>query len=348
MKPHRHAAALAALCALGLSTLPADAQTRQLKALGQPGATGLIQEEKEKPFFENFAERTGLDVETSFQTLDQTGIDGAEELRILKGGLFDVISLRLQQVSRDAPVLLGLDLVGLNTSYELARQTMDEFGPVVDERLQEQFNAKLLGLWPFGPQVLFCEPEIGGLADLEGLKVRTYDQDLAGFVSSLGGTPVPIGFSDTYQSLARGVVDCAVTGPSSANSAAWPEVTSYVMPLPFQIAVQGYGMNLDTWNSFSEEEQAKIQAAFDELVDEIWTYSEELYDDALRCNAGETPCELNTPYDLTQVEVSQSDIDLVKSGLTERSFPTWAELCDQTFPECSQRWRETVGQRLDM
>lgn len=51
-----------------------------------------------------------------------------------------------------------------------------------------------------------------------------------------------------HQSLARGVVDCAITGPSSANSASWPEVTTHVLPVAFQVAIQGYGMNLDTWN----------------------------------------------------------------------------------------------------
>ena len=124
----------------------AVAQTRTLKVLGQPGATGEIQKNKEGPFFQNFADNTGLDVNANFQTLDQTGVKGAEELRILKSGLFDIISLRLQQVSRDAPAIMGLDLVGLNTDYDNARETMNEFGPVVDKQLQENFNTKLLGL----------------------------------------------------------------------------------------------------------------------------------------------------------------------------------------------------------
>ena len=186
---------------------------------------------------------------------------------------------------------------------------MDEFAPAVDARLQERFDTKLLGLWPFGPQVLFCKPEIASLADIEGYKVRTYDQNLANFVSSLGATPVPLGFADVHQSLARGVVDCAITGPSSANSAAWPEVTTHVLPIAVQIAVQGYGMNLDVWNSFDADEQASIQGAFDKLTAEIWDYSEELFDDAMRCNVGETPCELNEPYELTEVvAVSEADI----------------------------------------
>ncbi|MFK7889822.1 MAG: hypothetical protein AB8B63_03320 [Granulosicoccus sp.] len=46
--------------------------------------------------------------------MDVTGIKDTEQLRILKDGLFDIVSLRLRQVSRDEPTILGLDLVGLN------------------------------------------------------------------------------------------------------------------------------------------------------------------------------------------------------------------------------------------
>ena len=333
---------------LGASLLasPVASQTVKLKALGQPGATGMIQKNLEGPFFAELAERTGLDLDVSFQTLDQTGIKGAEELRILKSGLFDIISLRVQQVSRDEPILLGLDLVGQNPTFAEGRKSMAEFSPAVDKRLQAKFNTKLLGLWPFGPQVLFCNAEIGSLADVKGLKVRTYDQNLSNFISSVGGTPVPLGFSDVHQSLARGVVDCAITGPSSANSASWPEVTTHVLPLAFQIAVQGYGMNLDVWNKFSADDQAALQKAFDDHTDDIWAYSEELFDDAMRCNVGETPCELNKPYKLTNVPVSDADIATVQNAVKDLSFPTWAEVCDKKDPTCSADWKATVGARF--
>lgn len=340
--------AATALIASSLLTTASFAETVELKVLGQPGATGLIQQNREAPFFAEFAEKTGLDVSVNFQTMDATGIKGAEQLRILKSGLFDIISLRLQQVSRDEPTILGLDLVGLNPTYEAGKKTVEEFLPVLDARLQDQFNTKLLGVWPFGPQVIFCNAEIGKLADLEGKKVRVYDQNLANFISSVGGTPVPLGFPEVHQSIARGVVDCAVTGPSSANSASWPEVTTHVLPLGVQMAIQGYGINLDSWAKFSEEDQGKIQAAFDELNASIWEYSEELFDDAMRCNVGEEPCELNKPYELVNVPVSDGDLALVENAVKELSFPSWAELCDAANPTCSEDWKKTVGARLGL
>lgn len=335
-----------AASALIAATATAQAETYQLKALGQPVATGLIQKNVEQPFFENFAEKTGIDATVDYKPLDVTGIKDTEQLRILKAGLFDIVSLRMSQVSRDEPTILGLDLVGLNPDYDTGRKTVAAFQDKVDAQLQAKFNTKLLGVWPFGPQVLFCEPEIAQLSDLKGKKVRVYDQNLANFVSSVGGTPVPIGFPDVHQSLARGVVDCAITGPSSANSGGWPEVTNYMLPVAFQLALNGYGINLDTWNKLSEEDQAKLEAGFDTLVEDIWTYSEELFDDAVRCNIGEEPCETVKKYDLKLVEISAADKDIIGNAVTEISFPTWAEVCDKQNASCSADWKAAIDAAL--
>ncbi len=329
---------------LAATTILAGAASAQsLRVMGQPVATGLIQSNIEQPFFENFAEETGLEMSADYQPVDVTGIKDTEQLRILKGGLFDIVSLRLSQVSRDEPTILGLDLVGLNPDYETGMDTVEKFAPAVDAALQEKFNTKLLGVWPFGPQVLFCEPEIASLSDLKGLKVRVYDQNLANFISLVGGTPVPLSFPEVQQSLARGVVDCAITGPSSANSAGWPEVTAYMLPIAFQLAMNGYGINLDTWNAMSAEEQEKLQAGFDSLVADIWSYSEELFVDAVSCNTGGESCETGTKYDLTLVEPSDADVDLIGTAVTDVSFPAWQETCDAVNEGCSAKWLETVG-----
>lgn len=324
----------------------AVAQTYDLKVMGQPIATGLIQKNIEQPFFENFAERTGIDAKVDYKPMDVTGIKDTEQLRVLKAGLFDIISLRMSQVSRDAPTILGLDLVGLNPDYATGRKTVAAFEAIVDEQLQKKFNTKLLGVWPFGPQVLFCKPEITKLTDLKGKKVRVYDQNLAKFVSSVGGTPVPIGFPEVHQSLARGVVDCAITGPSSANSAGWPEVTNYMLPVAFQLALNGYGINLDSWNKFSAEDQQKLEAGFDKLVEEIWVYSKVLFDDAVRCNVGEDPCETVKKYSLKEVPITDEDRKIIQNAVRDVSFPTWAEVCDKVNPTCSSSWKETVGKLI--
>ena len=332
-----------AALALGLVSSPALAQKMEMNVLGQPLATGMIQKNMEQPFFENFSERTGLDIKANYKPIDVTGLKSEETLRVLKNGLFDIVSIRTAQAARDEPFLLGQDLVGLNPDYDMARRVYERYKVYFDERLRERFNAKLLGLWPFGPQVLFCKPEISGLKDIAGKKVRVYDQSLAQFVESLGAIPVAIGFSEAQQALARGVVECAITGASSANSAGWPEVSEYFMPIGFQVGFNGYAINLDTWNKLNEDEQMKLQSAFNGLNADIWIYSEELFEDALRCNVGKEPCTTVTKYNMKDVPVSEADLKLVANAVGETSFPAWSKVCEQSLPGCGDLWKQILG-----
>nr|WP_306268036.1 TRAP transporter substrate-binding protein [Pararhizobium sp. IMCC3301] len=324
------------------------AEPTTFKVLGQPAGSGLIAQNKEKPFFEAMGESTGLDATAQYIPVDVAGVPDSDGLRVLKSGLFDIVSIRGPQVSRDEPSILGLDLIGLNTSFEAGRKHMDAFVGTVDARLQKQFNAKLLGVWPAGPQVVFCKPEINGLEDLKGLKVRVGDQSAANFVSGLGATGVPMPFGEVQQSLTRGVVDCAITGPASANSAGWPEATTTVLPIALQLAVNGYAINLDKWETLSSEDQEKLQASITTLTDDIWAYSEELFIDAMNCNTGQEPCELGKPYNLKAAPVTDADIATVAAAVGKVSLPVWAEQCNAVFPECEKIWRETIGVQLGL
>lgn len=334
---------LAAAAVAAVLAATAQADNLKLRAAGNLVATGLIQQTKEQPFFENFAKNTGLPIDVDYKPMDVLGVKDSDGLRVLKSGLFDIVVLRIAQVSRDEPFFLGPDIVGLSTDYDTARKVVDAYREAFDKRLQERYGGKLLGIYPFGPQTVFCKVAITGLADLKGKKVRVYDQSLAKFIEKLGGIPVTISFGETQQALERGVIDCAITGPSSANSAAWPEVTTHFMPIGFQIALNAYAINLAKWNALPPDQQHKLTAAFRKYEGEVWAYSRELFDDAVRCNVGKEPCRTVKKYALKEVPVKASDEKMIRDGLSSVSFPVWSELCDKSYDKCSATWKQTIG-----
>src|SRR5688500_13342215 len=126
---------VAALACLALA-VPALAQNVKLRVAGNLVATGLIQQTKEQPFFENLAKTTGLPIEVDYKPMDVLGVKDSDGLRILKSGLFDIVTLRIAQVSRDEPFLLGADIVGLNPDYDVARKVVTAYKPEFDKRLQ--------------------------------------------------------------------------------------------------------------------------------------------------------------------------------------------------------------------
>ncbi|MFN4098517.1 MAG: TRAP transporter substrate-binding protein [Pararhodobacter sp.] len=326
----------------------ASADTISFRVLGQPVGSGLIQQQVEQPFFEGLAASSGMDAVFDYLPVDVAGIPDNDGMRVVRTGLFDIVSFRGPQVSRDEPTMLGLDLVGLNPDYASGRAHVEAFLPTVDAAVQSRFNARILGVWPAGPQLIFCVPQISGLSDLNGLKVRVGDQSAAAFVAQFGATGVPMPFGEVQQSLARGVVDCAITGPASANSAGWPEVATTVLPIALQLAMNGYVINLNSWNRLDAEQQAQLQAAMDDLIGQIWTYSEELYQDALNCNTGQQPCEHGIQYSMSVAPVSEADLTAVAGALVGSSLPAWTAQCNAVNGGCEAAWMASVGTQLGL
>lgn len=331
------------LCAFLIGAAPAFAQDKiKLKVMGQPLSGGMIQKNKEQPFFETLAAKTGLPLDIDYKPQDTTGIKDTEQLRILDSGLFDIVSLRMAQISRDEPLTMGFDLVGLNPDFKTARLTTRAYFDTLDKRLQSRYGTKLLSVWPAGPQVLFCKKPIAKLADVKGLKVRVFDQNSAKFFEKLGATPIPLSFGEVHQSLSLGVVDCAITSSLSANSASWPEVSTHVLTIGLQFAMNGYGIGLAAWKKFSPAQQSQLQAAFTALENDIWKYSEDLALDAINCNTGKEPCSLKK-FKLVNVPVTAADVATVQDAMRTVSLPTWEETCEKTAKGCGAEWRKTVG-----
>jgi hypothetical protein len=115
-----------------------------------------------------------------------------------------------------------------------------------------------------------------------------------------------------------------------------------------QIALNGYGITLSSWNRLKPDQQAKLQAAFNELLADIWKYSEELFLDASNCNVGKDPCTTGKKFNLVNVPVTPGDLDIVRKAVREISYPAWAEVCDKSNPTCSADWRKAVGPIIGM
>jgi hypothetical protein len=171
---------------------------------------------------------------------------------------------------------------------------------------------------------------------------------MAKFMEKVGATPVTMAFGEVAQALSLGTIDCAVTGPSSANSAGWPESAKYVYTLGLQVAVQGYGINMNAWKKLPTDQQQKLRASIEGLTTDIWKYSEELWSDGLRCNIGKDPCTTGKKYNMTLVTPTAKDIAFVQSAVREISLPAWSEACDKVNPGCSDNWKKSVGPIIGM
>ena len=146
------------------------------------------------------------------------GLNLADALRLVRSGSYDVVSTQVGLASRDDPFLEGIDLIGVSTNMDDLQAAVDAYREIFDKRISERFGAKVLAIWPFGPQVFFCNQPIKTLDDLKTLRVRSFTPSMSKLIEALGATPVSIPFPEVYPSLQRGVANCGVTSPTSANT----------------------------------------------------------------------------------------------------------------------------------
>jgi len=131
--------------------------------------------------------------------------------------------------------------------------------------------------------------------------------------------------------------------PTAAVAAGWPRATTHVLPIAFQVGINAYGIALSAWNRLPPAQQATLASALQRLSDDIWSYSEDLADQAIECSVGARPCESGERFGLTKVPVADADQMLVRRALREASFPRWAQACDTHDPGCSAFWKQAVG-----
>jgi TRAP-type C4-dicarboxylate transport system substrate-binding protein len=297
----------------------------------------------EKPFFIALPKLIGVPLNVNYNPMDVVNVQAADALRLLRSGTFDVMSVQIGMASRDDPFFEGIDLIGVSTNMKDLRKAVDAYRAVFDQRLQARFNAKVLTLWPFGPQVFYCNKPIKTVNDIKGLKVRSFTPSMAALIQYLGGTPITLQFSEVYTSLQRGVADCGVTSPTSGNTGKWPEVTTHFLPLSVSGSVQGHFMNLNYWKKFSPEQQQRLTAAFKQMEDQMWDLAERVNDDAVNCNVGKEPCKEGVKFKMTLVDVTPEDANRVKSAVTAAVLPLWKQTCNKVDPKCADTWNGTVG-----
>ncbi|MBU3568331.1 TRAP transporter substrate-binding protein DctP [Polynucleobacter alcilacus] len=320
----------------------------KIKVVGQPNSTGILATQVEQPFFASLQKETGLPIEIEFKSLDTLGVKDTHQLPMMRDGVFDLASLRLIQNSQNEVTLNGLDLTGLNLSIKKGHALADAYLPIVDKHLQEKYQVKVLGLWSFGPQELFCKNPITRMSDLKGLKVRVAGELLGDYIASFGAIAAIIPFDETRAALQNGLVDCAISSAASASSAGWLEYVKYYIPISFNTGINAYVITLLKWNLLSETQQQTLQTAFDKHISNMWAISEDIYSNSQDCLTGKDACKNSQKYKLIRVDIPSEDLTYLKLQAKAISYKKWSEACNKEYPGCGEEWLRIAGPVADI
>jgi TRAP-type C4-dicarboxylate transport system substrate-binding protein len=203
-----------------------------------------------------------------------------EQLSSVKAGIIHVTPY----YSGYHPDLAPLPLMGLFPMFNLgplkeAMIASDEWYKT-ESAISLEFkknNVKYLYPYNLANHYLWSKVPIKSLADLKGLRIRTFGPFLS-FFKEFGCGLVSIPVPEVYTALERGAVDCTTQYLSNAVGGRYQEVVKYI-----NITELGHNlgapvvMNLDTWNSLPGDIQAIINKVNSEIIYKSAEIDSELY-----------------------------------------------------------------------
>ncbi|AZV78679.1 transporter [Parasedimentitalea marina] len=299
----------------------------------------------EEPFFNTrLSEASGGTIVGKIQSQSGLGLKGFEIMRLVKNGVFDFAFGLPGYVAAENAIFEGADLSTLTQDIDTQRRVSDSYYPTLEKSFAEIYNAKLLMLYPFPSQTLWCNGEVNGIEDLKGKKIRVYSTTLGDFVEGVGGTSVTVSFSEVIPALEKGVVDCAITGTMSAYTAKWNQVATHAYTLRVGWGLAFGAMNMDKWNSLSADQQTLLQTEIASLTDAMWAETATEDDVAIACITG-GECAIGEAGSMTLVEPTAADLATRDTIATDVILARWAERCGA---ECAANWNKTVGPILGL
>jgi len=322
----------------------ASAQKIELNVVGNLGITTQYKE-LEAPFWTKVVpQATNGAVTATIKPWNEIGLRGPEVFRLLRQGAYDVGTTVMGFMAGDAPINDATDLAGLSTTIEDFRTTTEAFRPVLEAYYAKEQQIKVLGLWSYQAQVLYCRDEIRGLADLKGRKIRTGGASQADFVSYFGASGISIPFGDVQQALQSGVLDCAITGTLGGYKAKWYEGAKFLYPLPLGWAASIQGARMEAWNKLGPTQQTILVAEIRKLEKAIFDQNVRENDLGIACNTGGA-CSQGPAAKMTLVPVSAKDLELRREVLLKVVLPRWAKRCGAA---CVKSWNDTVGKAMNV
>ncbi len=299
----------------------------------------------EGPFFnEVLAKASDGQIIGEIKSQSGLGLKGFEIMRLVKNGVFDFAFGLPGYVAAENAVFEGADLSSLVQDIETERKVSEAYFPTMEKNFAEIYNAKLLMLYPFPSQTLWCNAEVNSIEDLKGKKVRVYATTLGDFVEGAGGTSVTVPFAEVIPALEKGVVDCGITGTMSAYTANWQQVATHAYTLRVGWGLAFGAMNMDKWNSMTPAQQEIMTTEVAALNERMWAETATEDEVAIACITG-GDCAIGEKGSMKLVTPTDADLPVRDKIATDVVLARWAERCGE---ECAANWNATVGKIIGL
>ncbi|SIT12196.1 TRAP transporter substrate-binding protein [Paracoccus saliphilus] len=257
----------AASMALGQA---ADAETRLSLSDVLPEGNFMVENAKE--FASAVEEATEGEVVISVSAAGSLGFKGPDQLSAVRDGLVDMADINISQQVGINPMFGAEGVPFLVSSMEELKEYHEFLRPEF-EKLAEQNNQKILYMVPSPAQYVYLNVEVDDIEDFRGIPVRGADKNTVDVISSIGMEGVAMPWGELLPALASGRVEGVATSATSGVDGKFWEFLDYIYPTNHTWGSNAVTINLDTWNSLSEEDRGAIEKVAAELEPDFWEVS---------------------------------------------------------------------------
>lgn len=148
-------------------------------------------------------------------------------LRAVSTGQVNIAEFLLGQYSNEDPVFAADNIPFAAAGYDAAKKFYAAQKSTLEKKLQGR-GLKLLYAVPWPGQGIYTKTPLKSVADLKGVKFRTYSPMTARLAELLGASPTVIQVPEIPQMFATGAVHAMITSSATGTSTkAWEFVKNY-------------------------------------------------------------------------------------------------------------------------
>jgi TRAP-type C4-dicarboxylate transport system substrate-binding protein len=168
------------------------------------------------------------------------------------------IGERLLSSHENENPIFGTDSIPfLATSYDNSVKLFEAAKPELEKVLGEQ-GLKLLYSVPWPPQGLYFKKDVSSVADMAGVKVRSYNKATARLAELTGMAPISIEAAEISQAMAAGVINSLITSAvTGQDSKVWEQLDHFYQVqawMPRNAVI----VNKGVWDGLAADKQAAV------------------------------------------------------------------------------------------
>lgn len=186
-----------------------------------------------------------------------------ENLTLIREGAIDLTAMSASYFPADLPLFtapnsIPMAMAEVPHATQLIQRLLKEV-PALDEEAKRN-GMKALFFHHLNPYLLVCKPEIKGIADMKGKKLRTWGADMPRMAQAAGAVPVTLSLPELYESLSRGTVDCLPFSVDLMVNYKIYEVAKHVHDITLWLGpTSGNWISRKVWDKISPENQKIIE-----------------------------------------------------------------------------------------